>query len=143
MVMYSPQNTITLLSLMGFDSLQVRDDSYVSFCFCGEVYETARIEGRACLGIMRDVYSYDEYVAVMESGDEMMGTNPDLQCLYSTEGCVRIRIWVPCADANAYESALLSGMDKMDLIKSEFESRVQHHLFRMAAPIFENNLHKR
>ena len=143
MKMYHPQNTLALLSLMGFDGLQIRDDSYVSFRFCGEVYETARMEGRACLGIVREVYSYDEYVAVMETGDEMMGTNPDLQCLYSTEDCVRIRVWIPCADANAYESALLGGMDMMDSIRSEFESRVQHHLFRMAAPIFENNLHKR
>ena len=141
--MFHPQNTLAMLSLMGFDGLQIRDDSYVSFRFCGEVYETARMEGRACLGIVREVYSYDEYVAVMETGDEMMGTNPDLQCLYSTEDCVRIRVWIPCADANAYESALLGGMDMMDSIRSEFESRVQHHLFRMAAPIFENNLHKR
>lgn len=141
MVMYSPQNTLTLLSLMGFDSLQVRDDSYVSFRICGEVYETARMEGRACIGIVREVYSYDEYVAVMETGDEMMGTNPDLQCLYSTADCVRIRLWVPCADANAYESALLVGMDKMNTIRSNFETRVQHYLFRMVAPVFENNLH--
>ena len=143
MPLYHPQNTLALLSLMGFDELQVRDDSYVSFRFCGEVYETARMEGRACLGIVREVYSYDEYAAVMEAGDEMMGTNPDLQFLYSTADCVKIRLWVPCADANAYESALLGGLDKMDLLKSDFESRVQFHLFKMAAPVFENILHKR
>lgn len=143
MPLYHPKNTLALLSLMGFDELQVRDDSYVSFRFCGEVYETARMEGRACLGIVRDVYSYDEYVAVMESGDEMMGTNPDLQCLYSTADTVRIRLWLPCADANAYESALLGGMDKMDLLKADFESRVQRQLFKMVAPVFENILHKR
>ena len=143
MPLYHPQNTLALLSLMGFDELQVRDDSYVSFRFCGEVYETARMEGRACLGIVRDVYSYDEYVAVMESGDEMMGSNPDLQCLYSAADIVRIRLWLPCADANAYESALLGGMDKMDLLKADFESRVQRQLFKMVAPVFENILHKR
>lgn len=143
MPLYHPQNTLALLSLMGFDELQVRDDSYVSFRFAGEVYETARMEGCACIGIVREVYSDDEYFAVMETGDEMMGMNPHLQCLYSTTDCVRIRLWVPCADANAFESALLGGMDKMDLLKSDFESRVQHHLFRIAAPVFENILHKR
>ena len=142
-MMYHPQNTLALLSLMGFDGLQIREDAYVSFRFCGEVYETARMEGRACLGIQREVYSFDEFVAAMEAGDEMMGTNPDLQCLFSDCNCARIRLWVPCADANSYESALLGGMDRMDAIRSEFESRVQRRLFEATAPVFENILHKR
>ena len=141
--MFHPQNTLALLSLMGFDGLQIRDDSYVSFRFCGEVYETARMENYACLGIRREVYSFDEYVATLETGDEMMGMNPNLQCLFSDGDCVRIRLWVPCASASEYEAALLGGMDKMDSIKAEFESRVQQRLFKMAAPVFENILHKR
>ena len=137
------QNTMALLSLMGFDGLEVREDDYVSFRFCGEVFETARMEGRACLGIRREIYSYEEYEAVMKAGDEMMGANPDLQCLFSDCNCARIRIWVPCADANGYESALLGAMDRMDTIRSEFESRVQRRLFAAAAPVFESILHKR
>ena len=31
---------------MGFEELQIQEDAYVSFRFCGEVYETARMEGR-------------------------------------------------------------------------------------------------
>ena len=141
--LFQAQNTLALLSLMGFDGLEVREDAYVSFRFCGEVFETARMEGRACLGIRRDVYSYEEYEAVMKAGDEMMGTNPDLQCLFSYCNCARLRLWVPCADANGYESALLGGMDRMDVIRSEFEARVQRRLFEAAAPVFENILHKR
>ena len=141
--MFQAQNTLALLSLMGFDELEIREDAYVSFRFCGEIYETARMEGRACLGIRRDVYSFEEYEAVMKAGDEMMGSNPDLQCLFSVCNYARIRLWVPCADANGYESALLGGMDRMDEIRSEFESRVQHRLFEMAAPVFENILNKR
>ena len=143
MEMFHPQNTLALLSLMGFDGLQIREDSYVSFRFCGEVYETARAEGRACLGTGREVYSCEEYEAVMGAGDEMMGMNPDLQCLFSDCNCARIRLWVPCADANGYESALLGAMDRMDAIRSEFESRVQRRLFAAAAPVFESILHKR
>lgn len=141
--LFQAQNTLALLSLMGFDGLEVREDAYVSFRFCGEVFETARMEGRACLGIRRDVYSYEEYEAVMKAGDEMMGTNPDLQCLFSDCNCARIRLWVPCADANGYESALLGGMDRMDAIRPEFEARVQRRLFEAAAPVFENILHNR
>lgn len=141
--MFHPQNTLALLSLMGFEGLEIREDAYVSFRFCGEIFETARMEGRACLGIRREVYSDEEYDAVMEAGDEMMGTNPDLQCLFSDCDGARIRLWVPCADANSYESALLDGMDRMDDIRSEFESRVQRRLFAAAAPVFENILHKR
>lgn len=141
--MFHPQNTLALLSLMGFDGLEIREDAYVSFRFCGETYETARMEGRACLGIRRGVYSFEEFEAVIAAGDDMMGTNPDLQCLFSDCNCARIRLWVPCADANVYESALLGGMDRMDDIRSEFESRVQRHLFAAAAPVFENILHKR
>lgn len=141
--LFQAQNTLALLSLMGFDGLEVREDAYVSFRFCGEVFETARMEGRACLGIRRDVYSYEEYEAVMKTGDEMMGTNPDLQCLFSDCNCARIRLWVPCADANGYESALLGGMDRMDAIRPEFEARVQRRLFEAAAPVFENILHNR
>ena len=142
-MMYHPQNTLALLSLMGFDGLQIREDAYVSFRFCGEVYETARMEGRACLGIQREVYSFDEFVAAMEAGDEMMGTTPDLQCLFSGGDFMRIRLWVPCDGANGYESALLGAMDRMDAIRSEFESRVQRRLFAAAAPVFESILHKR
>ena len=141
--LFQAQNTLALLSLMGFDGLEIREDAYVSFQFCGEVFETARMEGRACLGLRRDIYSYEEYEAVMKAGDEMMGVNPDLQCLFSDCNCARIRLWVPCADANSYESALLGGMDRMDAIRSEFESRVQRRLFEAAAPVFENILHKR
>ena len=141
--LFQAQNTLALLSLMGFDGLEVREDAYVSFRFCGEVFETARMEGRACLGIRRDIYSYEEYEAVMKAGDEMMGTNPDLQCLFSDCNCARIRLWVPCADANGYESALLGGMDRMDTIRPEFEARVQRRLFEAAAPVFENILHNR
>ena len=141
--LFQAQNTLALLSLMGFDGLEIQEDAYVSFRFCGEVFETARMEGRACLGIRRDVYSFEEYEAVIKAGDEMMGTNPDLQCLFSDCNCARIRLWVPCADANGYESALLGGMDRMDAIRSEFESRVQRRLFEAAAPVFENILHKR
>jgi hypothetical protein len=141
--LFQAQNTLALLSLMGFDGLEIREDAYVSFRFCGEVFETARMVGRACLGIRRDIYSYEEYEAVMKAGDEMMGTNPDLQCLFSDCNCARIRLWVPCADANSYESALLGGMDRMDAIRSEFEARVQRRLFEAAAPVFENILHKR
>ena len=141
--MYQAQNTLALLSLMGFDGLEIRQDAYVSFRFCGEIYETARMEGRACLGIRREVYSFEEFEAVLAAGDDMMGTNPDLQCLFSDCNCARIRLWVPCADANGYESALLGGMDRMDIIRSEFESRVQGSLFAAAAPVFENILHKR
>ena len=141
--LFQAQNTLALLSLMGFDGLEVREDDYVSFRFCGEVFETARMEGRACLGLRRDIYSYEEYEAVMKAGDEMMGTNPDLQCLFSDCNCARIRLWVPCADANGYESALLGGMDRMDVIRAEFEARVQRRLFEAAAPVFENILHKR
>ena len=143
MKMYQAQNTLALLSLMGFDGLEIRADAYVSFRFCGEVFETARMKGRACLGLRRDIYSFEEYEAVMKSGDEMMGTNPDLQCLFSDCNCARIRLWVPCADANGYESALLGGMDRMDVIRSEFEARVLRRLFEAAAPVFENILHKR
>ena len=125
------------------DGLQIREDAYVSFRFCGEVYETARMEGRACLGIRRGVYSCEEYAAVMNAGDEMMGTNPDIQCFFSNCHFARIRLWIPCADANSYESALLSAMDRMDAIRSEFESRVQRSLFVMTAPVFENILNKR
>ena len=141
--LFQAQNTLALLSLMGFDGLEIREDAYVSFRFCGEVFETARMEGRACLGIRRDVYSYEEYEAVMKAGDEMMGTNTGLQCLFSDCNCARIRLWVPCADANGYESALLGGMDRMDVIRAEFEARVQRRLFEAAAPVFENILHKR
>ena len=141
--LFQAQNTLALLSLMGFDGLEIREDAYVSFRFCGEVFETARMEGRACLGLRRDIYSYEEYEAVMKAGDEMMGTNPDLQCLFSDCNCARIRLWVPCADANGYESALLGGMDRMDVIRAEFEARVQRRLFEAAAPVFENILHKR
>ena len=141
--MFQAQNTLALLSLMGFDGLEVQEDAYVSFRFCGVVYETARMVGRVCLGIRRDVYSFEEYAAVMKAGDEMMGANPDLQCLFSDCNYARIRLWVPCADASGYESALLGGMDRMDDIRSEFESRVQRCLFAMAAPVFENILHKR
>lgn len=141
--LFQAQNTLTLLSLMGFDMLEIREDAYVSFRFCGEVFETARMEGRACLGIRRDIYSYEEYEAAMGAGDEMMGTNPDLQCLFSNCNCARIRLWVPCADANGYESALLGAMDWMDEIRSEFEARVQRRLYEAAAPVFENILHKR
>ena len=141
--LFQAQNTLALLSLMGFDGLEIQEDAYVSFRFCGEVFETARMEGRACLGVRRDIYSCEEYEAVMKAGDEMMGTNPDLQCLFSECNCARIRLWVPCADANGYESALLGGMDRMDAIRSEFEARVQRRLFEAAAPVFENILHKR
>ena len=141
--LFQAQNTLALLSLMGFDGLEVREDAYVSFRFCGEVFETARMEGRACLGLRRDIYSFEEYEAVMKAGDEMMGTNPDLQCLFSDCNCARIRLWVPCADANGYESALLGGMDRMDVIRAEFEARVQRRLFEAAAPVFENILHNR
>ena len=141
--LFQAQNTLALLSLMGFDGLEIREDAYVSFRFCGEVFETARMEGRACLGLRRDIYSFEEYEAVMKAGDEMMGTNPDLQCLFSDCNCARIRLWVPCADANGYESALLGGMDRMDVIRSEFEARVQRRLFEAAAPVFENILHNR
>ena len=141
--MFHPQNTLALLSLMGFEGLEIREDAYVSFRFCGEIFETARMEGRACLGIRREVYSDEEYGAVMEAGDEMMGTNLDLQCLFSDCDGARIRLWVPCADANGSESALLGGMDRMDAIRSEFEARVQRRLFEAAAPVFENILHKR
>ena len=141
--LFQAQNTLALLSLMGFDGLEVREDDYVSFRFCGEVFETARMEGRACLGTGREVYSCEEYEAVMGAGDEMMGMNPDLQCLFSDCNCARIRLWVPCADANGYESALLGAMDRMDAIRSEFESRVQRRLFAAAAPVFESILHKR
>ena len=141
--LFQAQNTLTLLSLMGFDMLEIRVDAYVSFRFCGEVFETARMEGRACLGLRRDIYSFEEYEAVMKAGDEVMGTNPDLQCLFSDCNCARIRLWVPCADANGYESALLGGMDRMDVIRAEFEARVQRRLFEAAAPVFENILHKR
>ena len=141
--LFQAQNTLALLSLMGFDGLEIREDAYVSFRFCGEVFETARMEGRACLGLRRDIYSYEEYEAVMKAGDEMMGTNPDLQCLFSDCNCARIRLWVPCADANGYESALLGGMDRMDVIRAEFEARVQRRLFEAAAPVFENILHNR
>ena len=141
--LFQAQNTLALLSLMGFDGLEIREDAYVSFRFCGEVFETARMEGRACLGLRRDIYSFEEYEAVMKAGDDMMGTNPDLQCLFSDCNCARIRLWVPCADANGYESALLGGMDRMDVIRSEFEARVQRRLFEAAAPVFENILHKR
>lgn len=142
-VMFDSQNTMALLSLMGFDGLEVRADSYVSFRFCGEVYETARVGDRACLGIRRCVYSFEEYIAALEAGDGMMGTNPDLQCLCSDGDCIRIRLWVPCSGVSGYESALLGAMDKMDVIRAEFESRVQRRLFEMAAPVFENILHKR
>ena len=143
MKMYHPQNTLALLSLMGFDELQVREDDYVSFRFCGEVYETARLERRACLGIRREVYSCEEYQAVMEAGDEMMGANPNIQCLFSDCNFARIRLWVPCPDANCFESVLLGAMDRMDAIQAEFEARVQRRLFAVAAPVFENILHKR
>ena len=141
--LFQAQNTLALLSLMGFDGLEIHEDAYVSFRFCGEVFETARMEGRACLGVRREIYSFEEYEAIMKAGDEMMGTNPDLQCLFSDCNCARIRLWVPCADANGYESALLGGMDRMDVIRSEFEARVQRRLFAAAAPVFENILHKR
>ena len=141
--LFQAQNTLALLSLMGFDGLEIREDAYVSFRFCGEVFETARMEGRACLGLRRDIYSFEEYEAVMKAGDEMMGTNPDLQCLFSDCNCARIRLWVPCADANGYESALLGGMDRMDALRSEFEARVLRRLFEAAAPVFESILHKR
>ena len=141
--LFQAQNTLALLSLMGFDGMEIREDAYVSFRFCGEVFETARMEGRACLGLRRDIYSFEEYEAVMKAGDDMMGTNPDLQCLFSDCNCARIRLWVPCADANGYESALLGGMDRMDVIRSEFEARVQRRLFEAASPVFKNILHNR
>ena len=142
--MFNPQNTMALLSLMGFDGLQVRDDSFVSFRFCGEVYETARTEDRACIGIIRDIYSDEEYWSALRAGEDMMGTRPDLVCFYSAyEDAIRVRLWFPCSGASGYESSLLGGIDKMEGIMSDFESRLQQHLFKMNAPVFESILHHR
>lgn len=142
-LVFPPQNTLAILSLMGFDGLQIRDDMYVAFRFCGEVYETARTEDRACIGITRDMFSNEEFWAASKAGEDMMTTNPDLQCFYSAhDDVLRIRLWFPCTGASCYESSLLSGIDKMEAIKPDFESRLQQHLFRMTAPVFESILHR-
>ena len=144
MEMYHPRNTLALLSLMGFDGLQIREDAYVSFRFCGEIYETARAEDRGCIGIACNIYSDEEYWSSLRAGEDMMATSPDIQCFYSAyEDVIRVRLWFPCSGAANYESALLGGIDKMENIKSDFELRMQQHLFKMTAPVFESILHKR
>ena len=139
-----PQNTLTLLTLMGLDGLQMQQNMFVSFRFCGEVYETARMEGRVCIGITREIYSDEEYSAAFKAAEDLMSSNPDIQCFYSEYDCLmRIRLWLPCAGAHTFESTLMGGIDKMDSVRSDFEYRMQQHLFKMAAPVFENILHKR
>ena len=67
-----------------------------------------------------------------------MGTNPNLQCLFSGGDFMRIRLWVPCDGANGYESALLNGMDRMDGIRSEYEKSNQKYRLHRDNPFYRS-----
>ena len=137
-----PQNTLALLSLMGFDDIRQVDDTFVSFAFNRQTYETARLEGHACIGIIRSLYSFEECYSGMKAGEDLMKENPSLQCYYSAyEEQIRIRLWVDCNSALDYEKAVLKGIDELEGVSDSFQARVQHHMFKMVAPIFDNIIH--
>ena len=141
---YNPQNTLAILSLGGFDELKQVDDAFVSFRFDGETYETTRMEGKACIGITREVFSNDEYWAGQDAGEDLMKGNPNLQCFYSSKADrFRIRLWADCNSTMDYEKNILQGIDELEQIGTAFQVRLQHHLFQRVAPEFETILHKR
>ena len=139
---FNPNNTLALLSLMGFDDIRQVDDIVVSFTFNRQTYETARLEGHACIGIVRNLYSLEECFSGMKAGEDLMKENPSLQCYYSAyEEQIRIRLWLDCNSALEYEKAVLKGIDELEGVSDSFQARVQHHMFKMVAPIFDNIIH--
>jgi len=139
---FLPQNTMVILSLMGFDDIRQVDDTFVSFRFGGQTYETARMEGHACIGTVRGLYSEEECFSGMKAGEDLMKENPSLQCYYSAyEEQIRIRLWLDCNSALEYEKAVLKGIDELEGVNDSFQARVQHHMFKMVAPIFDNIIH--
>ena len=138
-----PQNTLALLSLSGFDGLQLADDTFVSFRFDGTTYETTRLEGRACIGIVQDVYSYEEFLSGIRAGVDLMKSNPDVQVYYDDpDEALRIRLWLDCASALDYEKTVFRGIHELGQLFADFRARLQHHLFESVASTFYSILHK-
>ena len=140
----APQNTLALLSLSGFDDLQLVDDTFVSFRFDGTTYETTRLEGRACIGVVQDVYSYEEFLSGIRAGVDLMKANPDVQVYYEDpDEKLRIRLWLDCASALDYEKTVFRGIHELGQLFADFRTRLQHHLFKMVAPSFNPILNRK
>ena len=140
---FDSQNTLALLSLSGFDEVRLADDMSVSFRFNGETYEISRFDGKISIGLVRDVYSLEEIYVGMKAGVELMRVNPSVQIYYShPDHKIRIRLWMDCATTVDFEKAVFRGIDELEQLANDFQSRLQRHLFERVASAFYSILHK-
>jgi hypothetical protein len=133
--------TRSTMEAMGFATCKEGYRGFVRFLFLGNEYEIVRYRNCACLGMVLDVTSDPEFETYLAAGEELMEANPDMQCLFSTEGCeFRLRIWGSCTTIEEFSGFVRDALGRLDKVQDSLQARVLRQVYTTVGPKFENIL---
>ena len=133
--------TRSTLEAMGFVTSRDVYRGFVRFLFLGNDYEIVRYRNCACVGTVLEVTSDPEFETYLAVGEELMEANPDIQGLFSPEGCeFRLRIWGPCTTIEEFSGFVRGAIDRLETIRGSLNSRVLCRVYASVAPQFEGIL---
>ena len=130
--------TRSTMEAMGFATCRDGYRGFVRFLLLGKEYEVVRYRNCACIGMVLNVTSNPEFNTCLAVGEELMEENPDMQGLFSLEGCdFRIRVWGRCASIEEFSRFVRESVGRLDKVRDTLEARVLRRVYAAVAPQFE------
>ena len=133
--------TRSTMEAMGFATCKEEYRGFVRFLFLGNEYEIVRYRYCACLGMVLDVTSDPEFETYLAMSEELMDTNPDMQGLFSPEGCeFRLRIWGSCNTIEEFSRFVREALGRLDKMQDSLMTSVLSRVYASVGPQFESIL---
>ena len=130
--------TRSTMEAMGFATCREGYRGFVRVLLLGNEYEIVRYRNCACMGVVLSVTSGTEFHTYLAACEELMEENPDMQGLFSEDGCdYRIRIWGRCSCIEEFSRFVREAVGRLERVQDSIEDRVLRRVYADVAPQFE------
>lgn len=135
---FDSDSTRSTMEAMGFATCREGYRGFVRVLLLGSEYEIVRYRNCACMGVVLSVTSGTEFRTYLAACEELMEENPDVQGLFSEDGCYfRIRIWGRCATIEEFSRFVRETVGRLDRVQESVEERLLRRVYADVAPQFE------
>ena len=129
---FAYQNMMALLSLLGFSEICPGRDGFTKFSLFDDHFEAIRYEDEICIGIRLPALTDYEVFALQLAGEDLQAQHPKLHFFFSMyDYSFKIRMWIPCKDADHLGQALRHGIETLTSFKPALHESMLGHIYTL------------
>ncbi len=129
---FAYQNMMALLSLLGFSEICPGRDGYTKFSLFGDHFEAIRYEDEICIGILLPTLTNYEVYGLQLAGEDLQAQYPKHHFFFSMyDDSYKIRMWIPCKDADHLGQALRQGIEALNSFKPALHESMLGHIYSL------------